>query len=221
MRSPRTIALMERARSPVSFATVSITANFPAAVHQPGRVAEKSLLRGIDTTNPTTTTIRGAISVPKINWRCVMKRYLWVASFALVAFGIFAASAIADDERGTLVRFKGGIGVHPVSNVTVAGSPPVVTVAVNIVRGVNPAGQIWVIDNLDAKVKTNGDIKVKGQGLILAGGNNAGRAAGQSVFATLICEAAAPFTQRSTNPAGVPLADNGGFEIDDVIDLIT
>ena len=150
-----------------------------------------------------------------------MKRNLWVASFALVAFGIFAASAIADDERGTLVRFKGGIGVHPVSNVTVAGSPPVVTVAVNIVRGVNPAGQIWVIDNLDAKVKTNGDIKVKGQGLILAGGNNAGRAAGQSVFATLICEAAAPFTQRSTNPAGVPLADNGGFEIDDVIDLIT
>ena len=45
-----------------------------------------------------------------------MKSYLWVASFALVAFVIFAASAIADDERDTLVRFKGGIGVIPVSS---------------------------------------------------------------------------------------------------------
>jgi hypothetical protein len=183
----------------------------------PGRVAKKSLLRGIDTTNPTTTTIRGAISVPKINWRCVMKRYLWVASFALVAFGIFAALAIADDERGTLVRFEGGIGVHPVSNVTVAGTPPAVTVNANIIRGVNPAGQIWVIDNLDAKVKTNGDITVKGKGLILAGGNTAGRATGQSVFATLICEAATPFTLLSTDPTGVQLAPNGDFKIDDVL----
>ena len=142
---------------------------------------------------------------------------LWVAGFVLVAFVIFAASALADDERGTLVSFKGGIGVHPVSNVTVAGSPPVVTVAANIVRGVNPAGQIWVIDNLDAKVKTNGDIKVEGKGLVLAGGNNAGRATGQSVFATLICEAGTPFTLLSTDPDGVQLAPNGDFKIDDVL----
>ena len=46
-----------------------------------------------------------------------MKSYLWVASLALVAFVILVASARADDERGTLVRFKGGIGVNPVSNV--------------------------------------------------------------------------------------------------------
>jgi hypothetical protein len=32
---------------------------------------------------------------------------LWVAGFVLVAFVIFAASALADDERGTLVSFKG------------------------------------------------------------------------------------------------------------------
>lgn len=51
----------------------------------------------------------------------------------------------------------------------------------------------------------------------MAGGNNAGRATGQSVFATLICEAAAPFTERSTNFAGVPLAPNGDFKIDDVL----
>ena len=36
-----------------------------------------------------------------------MKSYLWVASLALVAFVILVASARADDERDTLVRFKG------------------------------------------------------------------------------------------------------------------
>jgi hypothetical protein len=74
-----------------------------------------------------------------------------------------------------------------------------------------------VIDKLDAKVKTNGDIEVKGKGLILGGGNNAGRATGQNVFATLICEVSAPFTQLSTNRAGVRLANDGDFEIDDVL----
>jgi hypothetical protein len=38
-----------------------------------------------------------------------------------------------------------------------------------------------------------------------------------NVFATLICETVAPFTQRNTNLAGVPLAANGDFEIDDVL----
>jgi hypothetical protein len=38
-----------------------------------------------------------------------------------------------------------------------------------------------------------------------------------SVFATLICEAVAPFTQFSTNLAGVPLAADGDFQINDVL----
>ena len=63
----------------------------------------------------------------------------------------------------------------------------------------------------------NGHIRVKGEGLILGGGNNAGRATGQSVFATLICEAAAPFVERSTNLTGVLLAPNGDFEINDTL----
>ena len=87
----------------------------------------------------------------------------------------------------------------------------------NIVRGVQPAGQIWVISDLKANVKKSGDIKVDGRGLILGGGNNAGRATGQSVFATLICEAAAPFIERSTNPVGVALTADGDFRIDDVL----
>ena len=61
-------------------------------------------------------------------------------------------------------------------------------------------------------MKVDGDIMVKGKGLIFGGGNNARRATGQNVFATLLCEAAEPFTQRSTNLAGVPLAADGDFE---------
>ena len=37
------------------------------------------------------------------------------------------------------------------------------------------------------------------------------------MFATLICEAAAPFTERNSALAGVPLDPNGNFTIDDVL----
>jgi hypothetical protein len=125
-------------------------------------------------------------------------------------------SATADD---TLLRFKGGIGVHPVSNISgtanADGSFPNVTR--NTVRGVNPAGQVWVIDKLEAQVRANGHITVQGKGLVLAGGNNAGRATGQFVVATLICEAAAPFTERNTNLTGVQLTATGDFAIDDIL----
>ena len=87
----------------------------------------------------------------------------------------------------------------------------------NIVRGVNPAGQIWVISDFRADVKVDGRIRVDGRGLLLGGGNTIGTNGNASVFATLICEAVAPFTEHSTNGAGVPLAPNGDFRIDDVL----
>jgi hypothetical protein len=143
-----------------------------------------------------------------------MKGSLLLASLVLIAGGLFISSGAGADEP--LVRFKGGIGVIPVSNVTVTAG--VATVNANVVRGVNPAGQIWRIEDLDATVRTNGDISVEGKGLVLAGGNNVGRTSGQSVFATLICEAAAPFVQHSTeSTTGVALALNGDFKIDDVL----
>lgn len=141
----------------------------------------------------------------------------WTLACALV---LSAGTASAADD--TLARFKGGIGVHPVSNgvnddgtATTAARAPSVTR--NIVREVQPAGQLWVIDKLDARIRVNGHISVDGKGLVLAGGNNAGRATGQSVIATLICEAAAPFTPRSTTAAGVPLSPEGDFKIDDML----
>lgn len=150
----------------------------------------------------------------KIIMEVVMTKTLSVIVLAVFA-GSFVSPLRADD---TLARFKGGIGVHPVSNVAgtaVGANFPDVTR--NVVRNINPAGQVWVIEDLDARASTTGAINVRGKGLILAGGNSAGRATGQNVFATLICEATAPFNELSTNPAGVALAANGDFKIDDVL----
>jgi hypothetical protein len=135
---------------------------------------------------------------------------------------VFSLPSAADDAS---LKFKGGIGVIPVSTVIGCPAPPApcvtgptVTVNQNIVRGVLPAGQIWVIDKLDAKVSANGSITVDGKGLILGGGNNAGRPPpGASVIATLICSATIPFTQFSTSTAGVLLSPNGDFEINDML----
>ncbi|HEY6722161.1 MAG TPA: hypothetical protein VI363_11030, partial [Burkholderiales bacterium] len=134
---------------------------------------------------------------------------------ALVLFLVTPLAATADDS---LVKFKGGIGVDPVSSAAgvanADGTSP--NVNRNVVRGVNPPGQIWRIADLRADVSVGGRIKVRGKGLLLAGGNNIGGNAGQSVFATLICEATAPFTLRST-ASTVPLEPNGDFRIDDVL----
>ena len=134
-----------------------------------------------------------------------------------VILGIGCSLAVAGGE--SLVRFKGGIGVIPVSAAAgvanADGTSPSVTR--NVVRGVNPPGQIWVIADLRAEVSVDGRIRVNGKGLLLGGGSAIGGNGGQSVFATLICEAAAPFTLHNTTLTGVPLEQDGDFEIDDVL----
>ena len=143
------------------------------------------------------------------------KMSAWVLFLVIV----YPLSAAADDF---LVKFKGGIGVIPVS-AGVAVAPTLATAQIvesvnrNIVRGVQPPGQLWTIADLRADVKMDGSIKVRGRGLLLAGGNGIGGNAGQSVRATLICEAAAPFTLHNTDPV-VPLEPNGDFRIDAVLD---
>ena len=136
---------------------------------------------------------------------------------AALALGIGCAFTAAGGD--SLVRFKGGIGVIPVSTAAgvanADGTSP--NVSRNFVRGVNPPGQIWVIADLQAEVSVDGHIKVNGKGLLLGGGNAIGGTGAQSVFATLICEAAPPFTLHNTTLTGVPLEQDGDFEIDDVL----
>ncbi len=149
-----------------------------------------------------------------------MSKMALACSLVAGALSALPTVAAADD---VLARFKGGIGVIPVSSGVVPqgvdGNTLLTSADVsrNFVRNVQPAGQVWVIDKLDAKVQVNGHITVEGKGLVLAGGNNAGRTSGQSVFATLICQAAAPFTQNSTTLTGVPLTLTGDFRIDDML----
>jgi hypothetical protein len=135
---------------------------------------------------------------------------------ALVALA--PLSAVADEP---LVKFDGAIGAIPISTATAT------TVTLNIVRGVQAPAQIWAIADFKAEVKVDGRIKADGRGLVFAGGNTIGTAVGTAgsggtavinVFATLICENVAPFTERNTNSiVGVPLAENGDFTIDDVL----
>ena len=149
----------------------------------------------------------------------MMKSKLSIALTAILASSTTLFAQGVASSAGILVKFQGGIGVDPVSNVNV-NTTTGVTVVKNIVRGVNPAGQIWVIADLKATVKVDGRITVDGRGLVFGGGNTVGislvpPATPFNVFATLICETAAPFTQFSTN--AVPLAADGDFRIDDVL----
>src|SRR5215470_3947171 len=126
-----------------------------------------------------------------------------------VALVALAFTSIVSAQNNGDLKFKGGIGVIPVTGVAANG-----TVNLNVVRGVNPAGP-WRIADLDAVVEPNGHIKVKGRGLLLAAGNGIGTNAGASVHATLFCGPAA--TATAFDEAGVPLAPNGDFTIDDFL----
>jgi hypothetical protein len=143
-----------------------------------------------------------------------MKSRLGFTLFLLVSL-VPLTGAGYDDSADTLVRFKGGIGVDPISNVTVSGTT--VTASPNTVRGVSPPGQIWIIADLTATVSVDGRIRVFGRGLLLGGGNGIGTNGGQSVFATLFCGPAASATASSTSVTGVPLEADGDFTIKDVL----
>jgi hypothetical protein len=114
---------------------------------------------------------------------------------------LVASSAMAHD---IIVKFKGGIGVIPASTVGSA----------NVVQGIQPPGEPWVIRALSAEVKQDGRIHVEGRGLLLAGGNGIGTNGGQKVFATLICGTAVSSTPIAN---AVPLAADGDFTIDEVL----
>jgi hypothetical protein len=138
---------------------------------------------------------------------------LLAALAALAVSGIATAQTNKDDDTFLVptLKFKGGIGVIPVTGVAANG-----TVNLNVVRGVSP-GAPWRIANLEAVIGSDGHIQVVGRGLLLASGNGIGTNAGQSVHATLFCGLAATATAHNSNPAGVALEADGDFRIDDFL----
>ena len=144
-----------------------------------------------------------------------------VKKAAVIVLALGMVGRASAHEGDVLARFEGGIGVVPVSNgagpVNPDGTFP--NVKLNVVRGVFPGAGPWRIAELRADVDTDGRINVRGRGLLLASGNSIGQNGNQSVFATLICEAAAPFVEHSTI-SSVPLEANGDFRIDDTLNSV-
>jgi hypothetical protein len=144
-----------------------------------------------------------------------------VKKAAVILFVLGIAGHVSAQTTDFIARFEGGIGVISVASGAGAanadGTFP--NVKLNVVRGVNPGGGPWRIADLRAEVHTDGRIKVRGRGLLLASSNSIGQNANQSVFATLICEAAAPFVEHNT-AFSVPLDANGDFRIDDTLNSV-
>ena len=123
----------------------------------------------------------------------------------LVALVALAITGIASAQENSDLKFRGAIGVIPVTGVSATGA-----VNLNVVRGVNPAGP-WRIADLDATVTSDGRIRAKGRGLLLAAGNGIGTNAGASVFASLFC---GPATSATEHDSGrVALDADGDFRI--------
>jgi hypothetical protein len=138
-----------------------------------------------------------------------MKRAVSMLVTAVVLLATLTSSSFA----GSLLKFKGGIGVIPVSSA--AGAPNADGTFPNVnrndVHGVPPGGQPWVISDLKADVNMDGRIRVDGRGLLLAGGNGIGTTGGQSVRAVLFCGSA-------VHQSGlVPLEADGDFRIDEAL----
>lgn len=142
-----------------------------------------------------------------------------VVTAFLLALGIVGGASA--HEREFLARFDGGIGVIPAQSGAGPANPDgtLPNVKLNVVRGVPPGAGPWRIADLRADIYADGRIRVRGRGLLLASTNSIGQNANQSVFATLICEAAAPFVEHSTTST-VPLDPDGDFRINDTLNSV-
>ena len=140
---------------------------------------------------------------------------------AVILFAMGIVGHVSTQASHFIARFEGGIGVIPVSNGAGPANPDGTfpNARLNVVRGVNPGAGPWRIAELRAEVDADGHIRVRGRGLLLASGNSIGQNANQNVFATLICEAAAPFIEHSTT-FSVPLEPDGDFRIDDTLNPV-
>ena len=136
-------------------------------------------------------------------------RYLAIAGLA--AAGTAAAGG---GYSSVLFRFDHGTGNQVFrSN---AGAP-----TLNTVAGVAPGGAPWGITDLDAVIKTNGDIRAHGEGVVLLGADGLGTRAGpRQVILSLFCRnvpvppaVSAPLILTPFNSEPVDLNEDGDFSL--------
>jgi len=144
---------------------------------------------------------------------CIAESIQNIGRTAIVGLlALTVTSIVSAQDRDDTLTFKGGIGV-----INVIGQNPDLSLKLNVVRGVNPAGP-WRIADLKATIRSNGHIHVVGRGLLLANGNSIATNAGASVHATLFCGSATGAT--AFDEPGVQLAPNGDFTIDDFLSSV-
>jgi len=133
----------------------------------------------------------------------------------LLVTAVFAAgTAIAGGASDVLFNFDGVVGVQPFRSQ--AGAP-----VLNTVAGVPPGGAPWGMTKFEATIKTNGDVKARGRGVVLWGADGLGTRAGpRQVVVSLFCRG--PFTppavsgallQNAFSSAPVDLNPDGDFEV--------
>jgi len=118
------------------------------------------------------------------------------------------------EKSSTLFRFDGGTGNQVFRSA--AGAP-----TLNTVAGVNPAGAPWGITSLNAVIKTNGDIRAAGEGVLLWGADGIGSRAGpRQVILSLFCRnvpvppaASAALILTPFNSEPVDLDEDGDFVV--------
>ena len=108
-----------------------------------------------------------------------MKFTHFLAIAGLAAAGTAAAGG--GPSSSVLFRFDHGTGNQVFRSA--AGVP-----TLNTVAGVPPGGAPWGITSLDATIRTNGDIRARGEGVVLLGADGLGTRAGpRQVILSLFC----------------------------------
>jgi hypothetical protein len=108
-----------------------------------------------------------------------MKSYRLLAIAGLMIAG--SAFAHGGGQSNVLFSFDGSIGVQPFRSA--AGVP-----TLNTVAGVPPGGIPWGMTSFVATIKHSGEIRARGTGVLLLGGDNIGTRAGpRQVILSLFC----------------------------------
>jgi len=143
-----------------------------------------------------------------------MKISRFLAIAGLVAAGTAAAHDGGNGNSSILFRFDGGTGNQVFRSA--AGVP-----TLNTVAGVAPAGAPWGISSFEATLRTTGDLRARGEGVVLLGADGIGSRAGpRQVILSLFCRnvpaagaVSAPLILSPFNSEPVDLDEDGDFVV--------
>jgi hypothetical protein len=136
----------------------------------------------------------------------VTKPYRLIAALATVALAVGATAAVADPsgDNGQQNERHG----DTVLKSDVFGSQPTGPV----LFGVTPGGAPWVVSKGEAKVRRNGDVKVRVEGLVIPTPPQNGTNPVPNIAATVHCGGTAVGTTQA-----VPFSPAGDARIDDTL----